>query len=77
MVSACMVQYSTVLCQKLFWVVSNLYLYHTYYVREKTLVCYPPPNFGSLLLTPPPCQGHVNTGLCRLFVHMSLVFIMG
>ena len=38
MVSSCVVQYSTVLCQKLFWVVSNLYIYHNYYAREKTLV---------------------------------------
>ena len=34
MVSSCMGQYSTLGYQKLFWVVSNLYLYHTYHVRE-------------------------------------------
>ena len=56
MVSSCVVQYSTVLCQKQFWVVSNLYLYHTYYVIKKTLVCYFPTNFGSLLLTPTPAK---------------------
>jgi len=30
--------HSTLEYQKLFWVVSNLYLYHTYHVREKTPV---------------------------------------
>ncbi len=38
MVSSCVVQYSTLEYQKLFWVVSILYLYLTYHVREKTLV---------------------------------------
>ncbi len=31
---SCGVQYSTVLYEKLFWVVSNLYLYNTYHVRK-------------------------------------------
>jgi len=36
MVSSCVGQYysSTLEYQKLFWVVSNLYIYHTYHVRE-------------------------------------------
>jgi hypothetical protein len=38
MVSSFVGQYSTLEYQKLFWVVSNLYLYHTYHVRQKTLV---------------------------------------
>jgi hypothetical protein len=33
MVLSCVVQYSTLEYQKLFWVVSNLYLYHNYHVR--------------------------------------------
>ena len=33
MVSSCVVQYSTLEYQKLCWVVSNLYLNHTYHVR--------------------------------------------
>ena len=33
MVSSCVVQYSMLEYQKLFWLVSNLYLYHTYHVR--------------------------------------------
>ena len=35
MVSSCVGQYSMLEYQKLFWLVSNLYLYHTYHVREK------------------------------------------
>ncbi len=38
MVSSCVGKYSMLEYQKLFWVVSNFYLYHTYHVREKTLV---------------------------------------
>ena len=58
MVSSCVVQYSTLEYQKLFWVVSNLYLYHTYHVREKTLVeqnMYFLPKYAeSFALTPTP-----------------------
>jgi hypothetical protein len=45
---SCVVQYSTVLYEKLFWVVSNLYLYNTYHIRKNdtSVSKYPlsPPN---------------------------------
>ena len=53
MVSSCVAQYSTLEYQKLFWVVSNLYLYHNYHVREKMLLkqkhLLSPPNMRALL----------------------------
>jgi hypothetical protein len=58
MVSSCVGQYSTLEYQKLFLVVSNLYLYHTYHVRDKNTSGMKKPTFSpkyeSFDLTPTP-----------------------
>ena len=64
--------------QKLFCVVSYLYLYHAYHVREKNTSGTKPhtfsPKYESFPLTPTFHWAHVNTRLFWLLVHMCSVW---
>ena len=74
MVSSYVGQYSTLEYQKLFWAVSNLYLYHTYHVREnntsETKTPTYSPKYESFALTPtlshPPLSTAEHAPVCGL-----------